>query len=85
MTTATTSKTIGFGINNDLLGGHVGIFVNVVIDGITETLILNDDGSFDLEILKAILSHEDSTLYKSGETSKPKESKEELLAKLMSK
>lgn len=85
MTTATSNKTIGFGINNELLGGHIGIFINVVIDGVTETLILNDDGSFDLEILKAILSHKDSEIYKSGETNKPKESKEDLLAKLLSK
>ena len=76
-------KTIGFGINNELLGGHTGIFVNISIDSVTEQLILNDDGSYDLEVLKLLLSHEKSTLYKTGEGSTKEINKEEILKNLM--
>ena len=78
-------KTIGFGINNELLGGHSGIFINVQIDSVTETLILNDDGSYDLELLKLILSHKDSSLYKTGEKVDKVINKDEILAKLAGK
>ena len=76
-------KTVGFGINNELLGGHTGIFVNISIDSVTEQLILNDDGSYDLEVLKLLLSHEKSTLYKTGEGSTKEINKEEILKNLM--
>lgn len=76
-------KTVGFGINNDLLGGHTGIFVNISIDSVAEQLLLNDDGSYDLEILKLLLSHEKSTLYKTGEGNNKEIDKEEILKNLM--
>lgn len=76
-------KTIGFGINNELLGGHTGIFINVTIDSVTEQLILNDDGSYDLEVLKLLLSHKDSSLYKTGEGNNKEINKEEILKNLM--
>lgn len=79
-----SNKTIGFGINNNLVSesGYTGIFINVVLDSVTETLILNDDGTYNMDILKGILSHSASTLYVSGEKKENTTDKQAVLESL---
>lgn len=92
-TTATkpANNTTGFGLNLKLTGDepeYIGLFINVQKDSIAETLILNDDGSFDLETLSAILGlapTEKGRVYETGKSLKKEVDKAGLLELLLKK
>ena len=60
------NKTIGFGLKNKHLGEYSGIFINVALDSISEKLLLDEEGNYDIDVLIKLLRHPDSELYQTG-------------------
>ena len=84
----TNSNSTGFGLRLALTGNepeHVGIFINIQKDSIAEQLILNDDGSFDLDTLSLLLSIAKSKgeVYQTGTRENKVIDKQKLLEKLL--
>lgn len=51
-------KTVGFGVNLNIGGEkpeYVGMFINVAKESVMDQLILQDDGSYDLQLLGKLL------------------------------